>query len=88
MESVVVVGGVSLPPACLVPLLISGAHMMQGEALSIDRAVQFLTLAGIFMFMDELGGGRITWWLMSPFLTFATMGVLFNLMFQQPGRRE
>lgn len=84
MESVAVVGGVRLPPACLVPLLLSSAHLMQGEAFSIDRAVQFLTLAGVFMFMDEIGGGRVTWWLMSPFLTLAAAGTLFNLAFQSP----
>lgn len=84
MESVVVVGGVSLPPACVVPLLLSSAHLMQGEALSVDRAVQFLTLGGIFMFIDQLGGARLTWWIMSPFLTLAVAGTLFNLIFQPP----
>jgi hypothetical protein len=88
MESGVSVGGVPLPPACLVPLLLSGAHLMQGEALSVDRAVQFLTLAGIIMFIDELGGAKLSWTLLAPFLTLAAAGTLFNLMFRGPPPRE
>jgi hypothetical protein len=76
------VGGVQLPPACMVPLLISGVHLMQGEAWSIDRAVQFFVLAGVMMFIDETFGARVSWTLMSPFLGLAVAGMLFCLAFE------
>ena len=88
MESGVRVGGVALPPACLVPLLVSSAHLMQGEALSVDRAVQFLTLAGIIMFIDDMGGAKLSWTLLAPFLTLAVAGTLFNYMFCVPTAAE
>jgi hypothetical protein len=67
-----------LPPAAVVPLVVSGAHLLHSTPQSTDWAVQFFVLGAVFMLLEGTAGHEFSWFLVTPLVTAGILGPLLH----------
>lgn len=73
-------GKLHLPPATVVPLLISAVHLVQHHPNSVDAAVFYLTLGAVCLLLENMAGSMATWVLLSPVVITCMMGMSFHIV--------
>jgi hypothetical protein len=71
-------GNVHLPPATVVPLVVSSVHLLQQHPNSVDAAVFYLTLGAVCLLLENMAGSVATWVLLSPVVVTCMMGMSFH----------